>query len=224
MNTSKFEKTIDTVQASLVWFVIAIITVCIGILFLFDVLAGTGTMLFLTGGKAWQSVVISLATTGLLFALMFIGYLLYENKQHIIKRVGGFVLVVAFLIYIEDVIFDALLADILRYGTIAFGMVDPIQWMFRFLLGGISTVADALAIAMVLGLPVLKTIIGKAVQDPQISHSQGRPQYQNPRTVPVSIPRANHQKPTNQHRESTTYHPINYQNPLDDRPSKDTSE
>ena len=62
---NKIEKTIDSIQEGLVWFVVSVITLCIAVLFLFDVLAGTGTMLFLTGGKEWQSVVISLATTGL---------------------------------------------------------------------------------------------------------------------------------------------------------------
>jgi len=161
---TKFDTTIDNIQASLVWFVISIITVCIAILFLFDVLAGTGTMLFLTNGKEWQSVVISLATTGLLFALMFIGYMMMESKSKVYSSIGKGVMLVAFLIYSVDVIFDSLLADILRYGTIMKnGDIDAIQWAFRGLLGGISTVGDALAIAMVIGMPVLKSIIGKSL-------------------------------------------------------------
>ena len=161
---TKFDNTIDNIQASLVWFVISIITVCIAVLFLFDVLAGTGTMLFLTNGKEWQSVVISLATTGLLFALMFIGYMMMESKSSVYSSIGKGVLAAAFLIYAVDVAFDALLADILRYGTIMKnGDVDAIQWAFRGLLGGISTVGDALAIAMVIGMPVLKSIIGKSL-------------------------------------------------------------
>ena len=145
---NKVEKTIDSIQEGLVWFVVSVITLCIAVLFLFDVLAGTGTMLFLTGGKEWQSVVISLATTGLLFALMFIGYMMAESENGWMEKVGFVVLSFAFLIYIEDVIFDALLADILRYGMINTN-VDSIQWMFRILLGGISTVGDALAVAMI---------------------------------------------------------------------------
>lgn len=159
----KFSKTIDTIQAGLVWFVVVIITVCIAVLFLFDVLAGTGTMLFLTGGKGWQSVVISLATTGLLFALMFIGYMMAESNNGWMEKVGFVVMSFAFLIYLEDVAFDALLADILRYGTIQKG-IDNIQWMFRFLIGGISTVGDALAVAMIAGMPVMKKIIGVSLK------------------------------------------------------------
>jgi hypothetical protein len=102
--------------------------------------------------------------------------------------------------------------------------------MFRFLLGGISTVGDALAISMVLGLPVLKTIIGKAVQDPQTSHRQvyqpsvTKNQSQN-RDIPTSIPKASYQKPTprpvKQNFPEPTYHPVSYQpvnysNPLDE--------
>jgi hypothetical protein len=178
MAIDKFDKTIDAIQASLVWFVVGIITICIAVLFLFDVLAGTGTMLWLTNGKAWQSVVISLATTGLLFALMFIGYMMLDKGKGFIMNVGKGILVTAFLIYVEDVIFDALLADILRYGSIIpFAQVDSIQWLFRILLGGISTVGDAIAVAMVIGMPVLKTIIGEAVQ-PKSNSVPAKPQYQ----------------------------------------------
>jgi hypothetical protein len=162
---NKFDNVIDTIQKSLVWFVISIITVCIAILFLFDVLAGTGTMLFLTGGKEWQSVVISLATTGLLFALMFIGYMLTNNtKNKVIESVGKGIMVFSGAVYIQDVFFDSLLADVLRYGTIDLSVkVDALQWMFRTVVGGISTVGDALAIAMIVGLPVLKTIVKDAL-------------------------------------------------------------
>jgi hypothetical protein len=119
-------------------------------------------MLFLTNGKTWQSVVISLSTTGLLFALMFIGYMLMENRKRAIKGMGTVVMIFAFLIYVEDVIFDSLLADVLRYGAVQLS-VDNLQWLFRILLGGISTVGDGLAVAMIIGLPVLKNIVGAAI-------------------------------------------------------------
>lgn len=175
---NKIEKTIDSIQEGLVWFVVSVITLCIAVLFLFDVLAGTGTMLFLTGGKEWQSVVISLATTGLLFALMFIGYMMAESENGWMEKVGFVVLSFAFLIYIEDVIFDALLADILRYGMINTN-VDSIQWMFRILLGGISTVGDALAVAMIAGMPVMKKIIGLSLKTMQVQETP-KQQTQSP--------------------------------------------
>lgn len=161
----KFDNTIDFLQKFLVWFVIMVITICIAVLFLFDSLAGTGTMLFLTGGKEWQSVAISLATTGLLFALMFIGYIMSINTRNgLVHKVGKGVLVASALIYLQDIIFDALLADVLRFGTIDASMkVDILQWMFRGLIGGISTVGDALAIAMISGMPVLKSIVAEAL-------------------------------------------------------------
>ncbi len=174
MSVDKFETTIDAIQGMLVWFVVAVITISIAVLFLFDVLAGTGTMLFLTNGKMWQSVVISLATTGLLFALMFIGYMLMESKAGSYKSVGGLVLFMAGIIYIMDIIFDALLADILRYGTI--GIADNLQWMFRVLIGGISTVGDALAMALIVGLPVLKNIIGNAIGSKKNDSGSNQPQ------------------------------------------------
>jgi len=189
MKIDSFNKIIDGIQASLVWFVVFIITICIATLFLFDVLAGTGSMLYLTGDKMWQSLVISIATTGLLFALMFIGYMMADGKQGgLVAGVGKAVLVGAFLIYIEDIVFDALLADILRYGTIQKN-VDMIQWMFRILIGGISTVGDGLAVAMVVGLPVLKNIIGSALQSPKQQNQPQNGHQQSRREVPNSIPR-----------------------------------
>ena len=190
MTVMAFERTIDKLQTGLVWFVIAVITICIGVLFLFDVLAGTGTMLYLTSGLEWQSVVISLATTGLLFALMFIGYMLVENKNSVIKMVGAGVVAVAGSIYIQDIVFDALLADILRYGTIAGLDVDKLQWMFRFLLGGISTIGDALALAMILGMPVLKKILKNTLQTDVFNDepSTNSHHYNNPPAYSVKKP------------------------------------
>lgn len=196
MAMDKFEKTINTIQSGLIWFVIAIITACIAVLFLFDVLAGTGTMLYLTGGKEWQSVVISMATTGLLFALMFIGYMLTtDSKSKVIESVGKGIFIVSGLLYIQDIIFDALLADILRHGTIVSNAsLDPLQWMFRIVIGGISTVGDALAIAMIIGMPVLKTIIREAVQPQEgrqdsKSHSYGNTSAKSGSEIMSKLPK-----------------------------------
>ena len=231
MSIDKFGKTVDAIQGMLVWFVVFVITISIAVLFLFDVLAGTGTMLFLTNGKMLQSVVISLATTGLLFALMFIGYMLMESKAGAYQSVGGLVLFLAGIIYIMDIIFDALLADILRYGTI--GVADNLQWMFRVLLGGISTVGDALAMALIIGLPVLKNIIGGALgakvdsgsnknfqpqpkrvdrnqrqQELEQQYRTPKPQQPTPRPFP-------HNNPPN---PMPTYHPMNkmHESDMDD--------
>ena len=202
MTSTKFNSAIDAIQGGLVWFVIGIITICIAVLFMFDVLAGTGTMLYLTGGQEWQSVVISLATTGLLFALMFIGYMLTENKNKMIKSVGMFIIVAAGLVYLLDIVFDALLADVLRYGTVMLGQrVELLQWMFRGLLGGISTVGDALALAMVMGMPVLKNIIQMSINPGGNYGNQNNiqtggsaryvsKQHQGKFNIPTSIPRA----------------------------------
>lgn len=174
MNIEKVSNTIDSIQSGLVWFVIALITVCIGVLLTFDVLAGTGTMLFLTGNKEWQSVVISLATTGLLFALMFIGYMLItKTRNRMINSIGRGVMAISAVLYVTDIVFDSLLADILRYGVITEG-VDWLQWAFRGIIGGISTVGDGLAIAMIVGMPVLKTILREALGDETIPQKESR--------------------------------------------------
>ena len=223
MNIEKMSKTIDSIQSALVWFVISIITICIAVLLTFDVLAGTGTMLYLTGNKEWQSVVISLATTGLLFALMFIGYMLVTKTQNkMIKSVGRGVMGVSAVLYLTDIVFDSLLADILRYGAVTSG-VDWLQWAFRAIIGGISTVGDGLAIAMIIGMPVLKTILREALGDEaaQRLDSANPPKNRQPayadspvlqklqesqRLEPVRQPRPQTSQPN--HGNAPTYHPV----------------
>lgn len=96
MEHFKWDKVVDLVQAVLVWFVIILTALCIGTLILFDTLAGTGVMEFLTSGKLVIAALISLATTGLLMALMFIGYTLLEKKM---AKIGWLALLVAFGVY-----------------------------------------------------------------------------------------------------------------------------
>lgn len=63
---------------------------------------------------------------------------------------------------------DAMGADILRFGAFATGaQVDNIQVLYRVLIGGISTVGEPLATSIILGMPVLKDIIGKAIMPTQ---------------------------------------------------------
>lgn len=179
MKMDKFEVVIDGIQSILVWFVIILVALCIATLILFDALAGTGTMLYLTGGKEWQSVVISLATTGLLFALMLLGYMMGQSEKEIVKGAGVFAIGLSLLIYVIDVIFDALLADVLRFGTLT-TTPDGIHWLFRILIGGISTVGDGMGIAMVMGMPVLKGVIQNAIGSTKVV--QKPPQSVNQQT------------------------------------------
>ncbi len=204
---------IDNLQAALVWFVIGIIALCVMTLILFDVLAGTGVMWSLTSQNLLASVVISLATTGLLLALMFMGYSLQRTEY---KQVGWGLFVVSMGVYLIDTYFDAMGADILRYGMImGEDQIDNIHIMYRVLIGGISTVGEPLATAIIIGMPVLKEIIGKAIP---LSHQYYRattttPQdlvkinnrvnsvvstSPTPRTVPLSIPK-----------KGPTYHQVN---------------
>jgi len=167
MSEQKWSKVIDGIQTAMLAILIIVITVCILSLIFFDALAGAGIMLYLTNGNVLVSILISLATSGLLLSLMFIGYELITNKKS--KSVVGWglvVLLVAGLVYCVDVYFDSLTADYLRFGNIVLIESLPegdIQWLFRSLIGGISTVGESLAISIILGMPVLKKIISNAL-------------------------------------------------------------
>lgn len=220
MNNTNWDNVIDFLQAGLVWFVIIVVVICTCALVLFDVLVGAGAMYFLTQQNAWVSITISTATTGLLMALMFISYNLSQNTSQSVKNIGYVVVILAFLVYVLDVYFDSLTADILRFGQIV-STEEVVHNLFRALLAGISTIGEAMAVSIIVGMPVLKTIINNAIpaQYRSLRSTTAAPTHiqRNNYTVPTSIPRAS--KPTPQpapvERTSTVpeptyvkYHPV----------------
>jgi hypothetical protein len=192
-----WNKIIDGVQTGLVWFVIILVTTCTATLILFDVFAGTGIDYYLTQGNLEASIAVSMATTGLLMALMFIGYSMMEKKRSgLIKSVGMIILVISGAVFCTDVIFDGLTADILSFGTVMNLSTVPnawVHWLFRFLLGGISMIGEALAVAIIIGMPVLKGIIGDALpnygQPRQSTYQPPRNQqtYRSATSVPAAL-------------------------------------
>jgi hypothetical protein len=199
MEHFKWDKVVDFVQSALVWFVIILTTICTGTLILFDTLAGTGVMEFLTNGKIVVSVLISLATTGLLMALTFIGYSLLEKKM---SKVGWAVLAASFGVYCLDVVFDSYTADVLRFGEILplAQIANPnIHMMYRILIGGISTVGEPMGIALIAGMPVLKKLINDAlpVQNRSYNSNTHRPHYPQNQQVMNKLPQR-HQQPVRQ--------------------------
>jgi len=149
---------IDGIQQIMIWLTLLLVAVSILALMLFDVLAGTGVMLFLTNENLLASIGISLATTGLLVSLMISAYSL-QGK-------GWFLFVAAGLIFLLDVYFDSLTADYLRFGTYAdiSTLENPeLHILYRLLIGGISTVGDAMAVAIIVGMPFLKEVLRNAV-------------------------------------------------------------
>ena len=192
MRKVNWDSVIDTVQAGLVWFVIFVVTICTATLVLFDVLAGAGVMNFLTSNNLLVAIFISLATTGLLLALMFIGYTMSEKENALAKSVGWTLLGVAFLVYCIDIYFDSLTADVLRFAAIVSvkDITNPqVHMLFRALIGGISTVGEALAVSIIVGMPVLKKFINNAMPVSRRSYTAPRTQSYNS-TIPLSIPRA----------------------------------
>jgi len=182
-NTNAWDKAIDWLQAAMLWFLVIVVAVCVLTLILFDILVGAGVMMYLTGENLEASIFISLATSGLLIALMVIGYMLMDKDKKGMKGVGIGVLLLALGVYGLDIFFDSLTADYLRFGTIISldSLIENeqmIHMLFRALIGGISTIGESLAMAIIVGMPVLKEIINNALPDRYSS------------TVKRSVPRA----------------------------------
>lgn len=221
MKRINWDNVIDTIQVGLVWFVISVITCCTVVLILFDVLAGAGVMNYLTSGNLPVAFVISLATTGLLLALMFIGYSLVDVDSNASKAFGYTALLLSFGVFVVDVIFDSLTADVLRYSTIvSIKNIDMpnIHLMFRILIGGISTMGEPLSVAIIVGMPVIKVFINKAMPiSRQFTQPMKVAKTYN-KDLPLSIPRASSivkpQPPMRTNPMSgvePTYHPVSYQ-------------
>lgn len=175
---------IDAIQVSSIAFVLLVVFVCVLTLILFDVLIGAGTMMYLTNNQVEASFVISMATTGLLIALMMVGQTaLTKGGNKLAKSVGIVVLIAASAVYIMDVVFDSLAADVLRYNAIVkLGEIPDgnIQLMFRVLIGGISTVGESLAVAIIVGMPVLKDIVTKALPKRMFDNKPTQYSYKHP--------------------------------------------
>ena len=184
-----WDKTIDNIQFGMLWFVVSILVICVSVLILFDVLAGAGVMTYLTNGNVPASIFISLATSGLLISLMVLGYSASSNTNKKTISIGKLIGVVAFGVYCLDVYFDSMTADYLRFNQIMVLKDIPnyqVHLLFRILIGGISTVGEALAMAIILGMPILKEIINKAIPESmrtsnnnQNNSSQSQPSHNN---------------------------------------------
>lgn len=177
---------IDKLQAALVWVVIAVLVFCTIILLAFDSLAGTGINYELTRGNLLASATISLATTGLLTAVAFLAYLADRHDYGAASKV---LMVVSIIFLGIDIYFDALGADILHYGDIISVKNLPetekgVHVIYRILIGGLSTVGEPLALAIITGMPVMKEIIKNAIptsQQYQAPRPQQQQQAQQPR-------------------------------------------
>lgn len=183
MSNINWESVIDKLQAALVWVVIAVLVFCTIILLAFDSLAGTGIGMNLTRGNLTASITISLATTGLLTAVAFLAYLA-NSKGY--GAIGKSLAIVSVIFLLIDIYMDALGADILHYGAIVMVKNVPeaertVHVLYRVLIGGLSTVGEPLALAIIVGMPVLKDIIENAIPVSQRGYTprpQPKPQPQ----------------------------------------------
>jgi len=165
MTDRNWESLIDGLQAFMLGVLVITVAVSILCLILFDTLAGTGVMLYLTKENVGISLAISFATSGLLMSLMFLVQTTFSKNKKV--SVGtGLLFLGALAVGALDVYFDCLTADYLRFGQIISLSVLPetdVHVLYRSLLGGLSTLGEPLAIAILLGLPVLKNLISGAL-------------------------------------------------------------
>lgn len=195
MSNINWESVIDKLQAALVWVVIAVLVFCTIILLAFDSLAGTGIGMNLTRGNLLASVTISLATTGLLTAVAFLAYLANDKGY---GAVGTALTVMSVIFLLIDIYMDSLGADILHYGQIVMVQNIPqtektVHVLYRVLIGGLSTVGEPLALAIIVGMPVLKDIIENAMPASQRGYTPSKPiqrnQYQAQTPLMSNLPK-----------------------------------
>lgn len=242
MSNINWESVIDKLQAALVWVVIAVLVFCTVILLAFDSLAGTGIGMNLTRGNLLASVTISLATTGLLTAVAFLAYLANDKGY---GAVGTALTVVSVIFLLIDIYMDSLGADILHYGQIVMvkNVIESertVHVLYRVLIGGLSTVGEPLALAIIVGMPVLKDIIENAMPisqrgyTPRSQQRQQQSQPQNKTTTaqqmgaymaqerahrqavqqqnaPVSTPRPTPRPQPVGTQQEPTYHPVSFE-------------
>lgn len=187
-----WEKTIEQIQEIMLWLVVGFTAISILAFVFFDAVAGTGIMFFLTRGNLVVSIGISLATSGLLNVLMLLTYIMSKSKN---QTIGKVVLVIAGLFYVVDIVFDSLTADILAYGRVVSTgemVVSWLHWMYRILIGGLSSFGDALGFATILGLTTLKEIFNDVLKTKQNSKppSSAWPSGKINRDIAERLPKA----------------------------------
>jgi len=191
-----WSKVVDTIQVFMVGVVLTILTVCIVLLLAFDSVVGAGAMFEMTQGIAKYAIVISLVTTGLQTAIAFMAYL---SANRGLSSLSWLLVGMTGVLWVIDIYFDSLTADILRYGTfiqigsMVAGTEKTTQILFRTLIGGTSSIGEFLGIAIIVGMPELKQFITNAipkssrVQTTYTPPATQTPPYTKPNNVPVNL-------------------------------------
>lgn len=183
MTEKNWDSLIDGIQSMMLMVLVITVAVSILCLILFDTLAGTGVMLYLTNGNVPISLAISFATSGLLMSLMFLVQTTFSKGKKI-TTVAALLFLGALAVGCLDVYFDSLTADYLRFGEITSLSSLPetdVHILYRSLLGGLSTLGEPLAIAILFGLPVLKNLISGALPNRNSKQNKKEPHWQSQR-------------------------------------------
>ena len=234
MENINWNKIIDGITVFMLGIVLLILVVCTVVLLSFDSLVGTGSMMVFTNQHLAYSSFISLATTGMGIALAFMAHLAYARGY---GKLGlGFGFAAGFVLLI-DVYFDSLTADWLRYGNfVAIKNIAEADQnnhiLFRVLIGGLSLIGEPLAVAIIVGMPELKSFIRNVLPQsqasrpvPQRSYPSSIPTYNGPVSPYQQAQRTPAQTPTRPtprpqpitDKPHPTYHPVGMQTEEDER-------
>jgi len=228
---------IDGIAAGMLVLSLLVLTTGTLALLLFDSIVGTGSIYklseFLQGNnRLFVSIFGSMSSTGLQTALAFTGYLLYRRG---FGALGWAMFGAGLIFWGIDVYFDALTADIVRYGDFVAlqslsGVEKTTHALWRTVVGGFSAVGEFLAFAILAGMSELKAFIRSTLNNFEKYTPPQQPKKQQPYHVPPTIPRRQQapasqpvQKPAHADEmaqefnefmdsvaEEPTYHPQNY--------------
>ena len=160
MSKINWNSVIDYIAGGMVTISLAMLTISTLMLLFFDSIVGTGSIYKLSEfieGDTRLAVAIfgSVSSTGLQTAMAFLGYLLYKRN---FGTLGKAFFGASLIFWGIDIYFDALTADIMRYGDFValsslVGVERNTHLLWRGMDGGFSAVGELLALAIINGMP-----------------------------------------------------------------------
>lgn len=182
---------IDGIAAGMLVLSLLVLTTGTLALLLFDSIVGTGSIYklseFLQGNnRLFVSIFGSMSSTGLQTALAFTGYLLYRRG---FGALGWAMFGAGLIFWGIDVYFDALTADIVRYGNFVAlqslsGVEKTTHALWRTVVGGFSAVGEFLAFAILAGMSELKAFIRSTLNNFEKYTPPQQPKKQQPYQSP----------------------------------------
>lgn len=180
-------KIIDGIAAAMMMLTIVVLTAATLALLLFDTIVGTGSnyklMEYLSGNNRTIAAIFgSVSSTGLQTALAFMAYLAFKRNVGVL---GWIFFVAGLAFWGVDVYFDALTADIVRYGNFIaldslVGIERDTHFMWRTAFGGFSVIGEFFALAILAGMSELKAFIRSTLNNFEKYTPPQQPKKQQP--------------------------------------------